>query len=1698
MPIYEVTQDATGVTLELEGDRPPTQQDVERAFAFAGRQKYPEAPVLQAPPSLLEQAKDVAPAFMRLAAPFRAGTPMPQDIATVGRTIQQIAGREPQPGMLESASRIEKEGIMALLSASPEARERAASIGSRAADIARIVSPGVRALPEAVTKPAGEVAGQLAADLLSPMNLMTLGVAGAARQAARIPSLAATAGEFAEGVAPSAARAAQIADLRRAAETARATTQIGEAIPAALAPEMTRGAAESAGIAMQTIADPNATAEDKLRASFEATLGTLFAAGLGAQAARTIGMRGRKGVTQADVLENLASQKQTVGEAINKVSGLIDQMDRIVPVENLRTQFRELIAGMNPDDPFIYRKEPIGEGPRVAPEGGRLPAREVVEPEVPETLRTQEQILVERLRARDERIAAQEQAALEREAARAGTPLRTAEEVQAQRAAERQALRERSAAIRKALGRREFTAEELMRGEVTPEVLVPEPVSRPLIVPELESQRAAPREGGMLPMREPEAAPVPEGTPIRTVDEIIAEQIRARDERIAAEQQAELEREAIRSGTPLRTSATVQAQRAAERQAFRERAAAVREAIRRRDFTAEELMRGEVIPETPVAEPISRPLVAPEFFAERASPREGGMLPPREAEVPIAPEGTPLRSVEDILAERLRSREQRLAAEQEAAARTSTPLETVEQKLTRALAQRDKRLAAEAVAETLESGAAQGEPVRLTRKKVEEAIGFGRKEAGLPVAEQTIFNEVWNKAVEETQGKFRQKAEGIAQQLEGLRTQVEPGLGANPFPQLMGAAWNGALSVAQAVIRAGGSVADGVAAGLRYARENFRDKFDEAEFSKQLTGTISRPSPVQVPPKMEARAFSERVAAAPGVPPVIREAVAKSPRSSYRQQNVASAVETASTMTNDQLVADLTNEKSNTRTISGLEIFGRQIRDGNMDAATKTALSLSESGTTWGQLINQFKLLKSASREGIIALVTKSMDKQGRKMTPEQATKLGDAMDRYRTNVDSVRRAEIRLKDAVEKNDDRAIKINSGLLDMADALKNESDVAINELISRINPSSAADLFISMVQGSVMAPISIVRNVIGNIINLPLRDAADLTAAGIDASLFGGKNSSYNLRSRTIGRLNDFAKSLPQAGKILLKGSDAMPYELGTDIGNPLNFTRAWRNLYEAMSGQYQGAPIARNVVEATLGAIPDVFLRLTQATDVPFRAAERARIITEVGRQRGLSKSQIELAKRDPKLLKITDEQAQKGRKGFTEDDLGLIEYEAAKAVFQQDNTATRMVSGINRFIKQEAGPVAYVPYRLISLFQKTPINVAAEALSFTPAGVLRNWKDMTVREREIATSRLVIGGIVMGAWAYLYDKGVITPNLDTPGETNKARELAKAGGVMPPGTVNVSGLRRLVRGEDPSFQPGDTVKDLSALGTSGALAMIVGTSKRLQERSPTDDPDFLALGKGAALSGVNFVMEQQFLKGTSDFIKLLSQESGSALDRFVKSLSVTAASPVAPAILGALRRVQRENLPAIGGEGFIKDTANELNQRFAAIGLQIPGTKDPNAMPVRRDLWGEPVEQTPKSENPWFYNFFSAAKSRQIDADPLNATLYTIWRRTADNQVIPSAINPKITYKGVTFDRMTPDQYDRYTQLVGFYRRKLAERAYLSGQFQQRGDDVRINLMKRAYDKGLEIGKYRFLQELRQSGQSLTPQAGRRGFQGE
>ena len=594
-------------------------------------------------------------------------------------------------------------------------------------------------------------------------------------------------------------------------------------------------------------------------------------------------------------------------------------------------------------------------------------------------------------------------------------------------------------------------------------------------------------------------------------------------------------------------------------------------------------------------------------------------------------------------------------------------------------------------------------------------------------------------------------------------------------------------------------------------------------------------------------------------------------------------------------------------------------------------------------------------------------------------------------------------------------------------------------------------------------------------------------------MFGGKlGNTYGLKARTVTRLNSLRRSIPEGLKILQKGSEYNPYEAGSDTGTPLNFTRAARNVYDGLFNGAKDVPILRNSFEATLGIYPDIIFRINQFVDNVFKSAERSALIEEIGNNRGLSNDQIKVAQRDPNLYLIGDRAFEKGAKGFTADDLGYIEFESARSVLQQNNIATEAAAGINRFVTTKAKPF-YVPYRILTLFQKTPINFAAEILSYTPVGVvniLGNWKNLTPKERNLAASKLFIGSMVIASFNQLYDKGIVTANLDTPGETNKARELAKSGGVMPPGTINTSGLYRYLKGQDPKFQAGDDVKDLAKYGTAGALGMMVGTARRLQERSRTNEIDWLVTGGAIAFSAANFVVKQGFLDGISGFIKALSNESGSALESITKKFLSTATSPLQPGILGSLMRAQREFVPVTTGDTVIKSFANELNEKYAALPFV-----DGKQLPLKRDLWGEAVLQTPKGSSPWLFNFLNSWKSREIEADPLNASIYQVWRKTADNRVIPSIPNPQITYGKTTFEKLNPEQFDRYAQLVGFWRRQRAEQVFGSKSYIQGSDDLRVQLLNKAYDRGIKIGKYRFMKELKESGQTLTPMAPRRGF---
>jgi hypothetical protein len=141
----------------------------------------------------------------------------------------------------------------------------------------------------------------------------------------------------------------------------------------------------------------------------------------------------------------------------------------------------------------------------------------------------------------------------------------------------------------------------------------------------------------------------------------------------------------------------------------------------------------------------------------------------------------------------------------------------------------------------------------------------------------------------------------------------------------------------------------------------------------------------------------------------------------------------------------------------------------------------------------------------------------------------------------------------------------------------------------------------------------------------------------------------------------------------------------------------------------------------------------------------------------------------------------------------------------------------------------------------------------------------------------------------------------------------------------------------------------------------------------------------------------------------------------------------------------------------------------FAANALNL------EKLPLTRNMWGEPVKQTPEGENPFFYNFFDVTRSRSVKSDESNLFLYKLWKDTRNPDVLPSVPDRNITIKGTTY-RLTEEQYVDFQEEVGRRRKALVDRDVESATFIIANPEFQIKRLKNNYDKGFDDGLRQFL----------------------
>ena len=893
--------------------------------------------------------------------------------------------------------------------------------------------------------------------------------------------------------------------------------------------------------------------------------------------------------------------------------------------------------------------------------------------------------------------------------------------------------------------------------------------------------------------------------------------------------------------------------------------------------------------------------------------------------------------------------------------------------------------------------------------------------------------------------------------LEGDRAKVMEGVTGLPV-WLTRETARGALQAVKAAYLGTKSLAKAIDQGVTWLKEK-GTKAEEAQIRDWLDsqlrwerlGTEADAGPTRV------RKSVQNAASSPEFTKEVKQAMAQDPESRYQQQMVAprpgkvTVTDIVADMDDAQL-AELT-PRSNIYVAGKMEAAKRLMRRGENEAAYRVFKDLAAEGTSFGQNINQFNQLKGADPTHVTRVLNRQLIDNGYDPLTEPQVEV--ITNKSKKAIE----ANDRLDEAKRKWTQEPTEENAKAAEKAQEDAQTPAMDLQREILRLQPKNLPTVLKAVIQGNLLTPISEVSNIVGNVSLMPFRAAADTVAASIDMLDSYLRNKPRELVMDPVGSqregLKGVVEGLKQAPSIARRGaSDVRSGEQFRGL-QPL---RAWSKLLAknpevpTVRGK---VPLSDNIsllVEGTFGVPAETMLRGLSVGDAPFRRKAHAQALEQQLELTKVPKNQREFARKFPEMF-LTPEQLQR------------VHEETLASIFQQHSDT---VSTLNRFIRQKGGDWGDLAATLVLPYRHTPWNLIGEYLSYNPVAGLLNTTAKAIKGDKLgaerAAAKTVVGGITTYAMWWLYQKGLLSPSLDDSDEQQKARILS--GSVMPANHINLDGLDRALKGEDPAFRPGDKTVDTWKLGLAGAIAYTTANLGRDFEKSPEGESGNVGNWlKNSVLENMRFGLNQSFLKGTSTMLEAI--RTGRA-DQAIQGIESVILSVPVPNTVSAVSRATSGNKVEVKDDNKLKEFSNLVEQRLRVFGIG----KD---LPVKRGIWGEPMKETPEGANPWAYHFLDITRGQQVTQDPVAVEIYRLWRRYNNAAVIPTPPSKSLEIDGQRYELTTAQQGELASQ-VGPIRKQIADSLVQNPNWQELSDEQKSRMLQRAYETGLRIGKQEFL----------------------
>lgn len=629
----------------------------------------------------------------------------------------------------------------------------------------------------------------------------------------------------------------------------------------------------------------------------------------------------------------------------------------------------------------------------------------------------------------------------------------------------------------------------------------------------------------------------------------------------------------------------------------------------------------------------------------------------------------------------------------------------------------------------------------------------------------------------------------------------------------------------------------------------------------------------------------------------------------------------------------------------------------------------------------------------------------------------------------------------------------------------KASTELNEAISK--QKSGFDTAMTLARLNTLSIKSLLGNPIFNIAFMPVRFGESLNATALDYILprFGYANvpAKYrNILSSQGKSFLGFKLGVKKSAEQFVHGMTSQDY-FEKEVKQNIDPIGAWNKLSNWATGKKKltKQEFANAVLEGTAGITAELNARLLGLGDNPFRYSAEYAKAYELGRAKGYSKDRLQA------FIHAPDDASAE-----------IIHNAGNEAVMTQDNAIQKYVidsigQGI-RSMEQEGKGASFVGKSLRTIgtltqpFLKIPLNSAIRTveLALPEYCFTRALWEAKNGNRDGAIkyfSRAITGVTIATVFSQLAAAGLIMGDDDERKDKNIIEQYFSGG------SLNYTGFKRWLMGQDPTYKNGDTLVSLYYFGTVGALMKMHAS---MDEEAKQKQDKRLSYLNGLELrlqeSFVNGIKNNVF-GGTSTLINAMNM-GGGYVNSWVRGMLNVGENLVIPADISVFSKAIPENKVDLSQGSLYEQIKNDFKNK----------TFQNEEIPSKISMWGEKVENMNGSSygGRVMKYLFDVGNTKEVDTNKFGYQLALQYLKTRDTELLPPQPKNNFTYDGNKIN-LTPKQYEEFQIMVGNQRKSLVA-PYLEGATQQSLNEVShdelVKDLKKYYEQGYDFAKEQFM----------------------